>query len=46
MSVENSPSIENIMKVGFGFMPAKILLTAVELDIFTIIARTKSARAA
>src|ERR1700754_3721538 len=36
MSVPQSPlSPANILQVGFGFWPAKVLLTAVEMGLFT-----------
>lgn len=36
---ENVPSPERIMQVGMGFQAARTLLTAVELDVFTELAR-------
>jgi precorrin-6B methylase 2 len=35
-----APTPENIFKVGFGFWASKTLLSAVELDVFTVLART------
>jgi hypothetical protein len=33
-----TPSLENIMKIGAGFWPSKILLTAVNFELFTKLA--------
>ena len=38
----NQPSPENIMKIGTGFWASKILLTAVNLQLFTKLAEKKS----
>ncbi len=40
------PSPENIMKIGTGFWASKILLTAVNFQLFTILAEQKSMSAA
>jgi precorrin-6B methylase 2 len=48
MEQKNSPahSPEAIMQVGLGFWPSKILLTAVKLDLFTVLAESKRSGAA
>ncbi len=35
------PSPESIMQIGFGFWPSKILLTAVNFKLFTLLAEKK-----
>ncbi|HEX2628095.1 MAG TPA: methyltransferase [Chitinophagaceae bacterium] len=37
----NHPSPENIMKIGTGFWPSKILLSAVRFQLFTLLAERK-----
>ncbi|NNE65383.1 MAG: methyltransferase [Pyrinomonadaceae bacterium] len=37
-TLENSPSPENIMKTATGFWPSKVLLSAVEFELFTKLA--------
>ncbi|MEB2780039.1 methyltransferase [Algoriphagus sp. C2-6-M1] len=37
-----NPSPETIMKIGSGFWPSKILLTAVHFEVFTKLAKKKS----
>jgi Dimerisation domain len=39
MSDTNNPS--HILDVGFGFWSSKVLLTAVELEVFTALSGTK-----
>lgn len=41
----NQPSPENIMKIGTGFWPSKILLTAVSFQLFTRLAEKKTMKA-
>ncbi|QEM06332.1 methyltransferase [Mucilaginibacter rubeus] len=41
----NQPSPENIMKIGTGFWPSKILLTAVNFQLFTRLAEKKTMKA-
>ena len=31
------PTPEHIMQIGLGFWPAKVLLSAVELDLFSVL---------
>lgn len=41
----NQPSPENIMKIGTGFWASKILLTAVNFQLFTTLAEKKTMKA-
>jgi hypothetical protein len=41
----NQPSPENIMKIGTGFWASKILLTAVNFQLFTTLAERKTMKA-
>ena len=41
MSNHNHPTPENILKTGMAFWPSKILLTAVKLDLFSLLAEKK-----
>ena len=41
----NQPSPENIMKIGTGFWASKILLTAVDFQLFTMLAEKRTMRA-
>ena len=41
----NQPSPENIMKIGTGFWASKILLTAVNFQLFTRLAEKKAMKA-
>jgi hypothetical protein len=45
-SKNNHPSPENIMKIGTGFWASKVLLTAVNMQLFTKLAENKSMSAA
>ncbi|MGQ0844102.1 MAG: methyltransferase [Sporichthyaceae bacterium] len=38
MSAESTPNPAAILQIGFGFWPAKTLLSAVELGLFTVLA--------
>ena len=38
-SVANQPSPEQILQVGFGFWSSKVLLSAIELELFTELAK-------
>lgn len=38
----NHPSPENIMKIGTGFWASKVLLAAVNFELFTLLAEKKS----
>jgi hypothetical protein len=40
--MENQLTPENIMKIGTGFWPSKILLSAVKFQLFTLLAERKS----
>lgn len=42
MSNNNQPTPKNIMHTAMGFMASKVLLTAVKLDLFTLLAEKKS----
>ena len=39
MQPGSEPSIDYIMQVGFGFWSSKVLLSAVEMELFTELAR-------
>jgi len=41
----NQPSPENIMKIGTGFWASKILLTAVDFQLFTMLAERRTMQA-
>ncbi|MEP6610296.1 MAG: methyltransferase dimerization domain-containing protein, partial [Mucilaginibacter sp.] len=41
----NQPSPENIMKIGTGFWASKILLTAVDFQLFTMLAEKRTMQA-
>lgn len=41
-SAQNQPTPEHILQTGLAFWPSKILLTAVKLDLFTLLAEKKS----
>jgi hypothetical protein len=42
MSDNSHPTPENILRTGFSFWSSKVLLTAVEFDLFTTIAKHKA----
>ncbi|SDB31844.1 Dimerisation domain-containing protein [Flavobacteriaceae bacterium MAR_2010_188] len=42
LQTNNQPTPENIMKIGSGFWASKILLSAVNFEIFTTLAQKKS----
>lgn len=37
--MQEQPNADHIMKVGWGFVSSKVLLAAVEFELFTIIAK-------
>ena len=39
---QNQPTPKHILQTGLAFWPSKILLTAVKLDLFTLLAEKKS----
>jgi hypothetical protein len=41
MSNNTQPTPETILRIGFSFFSCKVLLTAVEFDLFTIISNHK-----
>lgn len=42
MSPESNPTPQNILQISTGFWPAKVLLSAVQFQIFTLLAREGS----